>query len=106
LLLGGAFLLLGSSVWQAVLAIVLPALAWALHCCRPRQFQASASLISPWIARSLAFLLGPLLLLWVGAASSADGPWPLRAAMLLFGFLAAGKLALGFSSRARLHLAT
>jgi len=106
LLLGGAFLLLGSSVWQAVLAIVLPALAWALHCCRPRQFQASASLISPWIGRSLALLLGPLMLLWVGAASSADGPWPLRAAMLLFGILAAGKLALGFSSRARFHLAT
>ena len=106
LLLGGALLLLGSSVWQAVLAIVLPAMAWALHCCRPRQFQATASLISPWIGRSLALLLGPLLLLWVGAASSADGPWPLRAAMLLFGILAAGKLALGFSSKARFHLAT
>ena len=107
LLLGGALLLLGSSVWQAVLAIVLPALAWALHCCRPRQFLATAtSLLSSWIGRSLALLLGPLLLLWVGAASSADGPWPLRAAMLLFGILAAGKLALGFSSKARFYLAT
>ena len=106
LLLGGALALLGSSVWQTVLAIVLPALAWALHCCRPRQFQATASLISPWIGRSLGLLLGPLLLLWVGAASSADGPWPLRAAILLFGILAAGKLALGFSSKARFHLAT
>lgn len=106
LLLGGALLLLGSSVWQTVLAIVLPALAWALHCCRPRRFQATASLMSPWIGRSLALLLGPLLLLWVGAASSADGPWPLRAAMLLFGILAAGKLALGFSSKARFYLAT
>jgi hypothetical protein len=106
LLLGGALLLLGSSVWQGVLAIVLPAMAWALHCCRPRQFQATASLMSPWIGRSLALLLGPLLLLWVGATSSADGPWPLRAAMLLFGILAAGKLALGFSSKARFYLAT
>ena len=107
LLLGGALLLLGSSVWQGVLAIVLPAMAWALHCCRSRQFQATAkSLLSSWIGRSLALLLGPLLLLWVGAASSADGPWPLRAAMLLFGILAAGRLALGFSSKARFYLAT
>jgi hypothetical protein len=51
-------------------------------------------------------LLVPLLLLWVGVASSADGPWPLRAEMLLFGILAASKLALGFFSRARFHLAT
>lgn len=106
LLLGSALLLLGSSVWQAVLAIVLPAMAWALHCCRPRQLQATASLMSSWIGRSLALLLGPLLLQWVGAASSADGPWPLRTAMLLFGILAAGKLALGFSSKARLYLST
>jgi hypothetical protein len=107
LLLGGALLLLGSSVWQGVLAIVLPAMAWALHCCRSRQFQATAtSLLSSWIGRSLALLLGPLLLLWVGAASSADGPWPLRAAMLLFGILAAGRLALGYSSKARFYLAT
>jgi len=81
-------------------------MAWALHCCRPRQFQATASLMSPWIGRSLALLLGPILLLWVGAASSAEGPWPLRAAMLLFGILAAGRLALGFSSKARFYLAT
>ena len=106
LLLGGALMLLGSSVWQAVLAIVLPSLAWALHCCRTRQFQATASLMSPWMVRSLSLLLGPLLLLWVGATSSVDGPWPLRAAMLLFGVLAAGTLALGFSSKARFHLAT
>jgi hypothetical protein len=106
LLLGGALLLLGSSVWQGVLAIVLPAMAWALHCCRPRQFQATASLMSAWIGRSLALLLGPILLLWVGAASSADGPWPLRAAMVLFGILAAGRLALGFSYKARFYLAT
>jgi len=107
LLMGGALLLLGSSVWQGVLAIVLPAMAWALHCCRSRQFQATAtSLLSSWIGRSLALLLGPLLLLWVGAASSADGPWPLRAAMLLFGILAAGRLALGYSSKARFYLAT
>jgi hypothetical protein len=106
LLLGGALLLLGSSVWQGVLAIVLPSMAWALHCCRPRQFQATASLMSSWIGRTLAMLLGPILLLWVGAASSADGPWPLRAAMLLFGILAASKLALGYFLRARFHLAT
>lgn len=106
LLLGGALALLGSTVWHAVLAIVLPSLAWALHCCRPRQFQATASLLSPWIGRSLALFLGPLLLLWVGAASSVDGPWPLRAAMLLFGILATGKWALGFASKARFHLAT
>ena len=106
LLLGGALALLGSSVWHAVLAIVLPSLAWSLHCCRSRQPQATASLLLPWISRSLALCLGPLLLLWVGAASSADGPWPLRAAMLLFGILAAVKWALGLSSKAKFHLAT
>ena len=104
LLLGGALLLLGSSMWQAVLAIVLPALAWALHCSRTRR-ASSATALAPWIGRSLALLMGPVLLLWVGAASSADGPWPLRAAMAVFGILAAFKLALRFFSRARFILA-
>lgn len=103
-LMCGAFLLLGSSAWQVVLAIVLPALSWALHCCRKRVASTETAL-APWISRSVPLLLGPVLLLFVGATSTSYGPWPLRTAMVFLGILATLQLALSYRSRSRLIIA-
>lgn len=87
----GAVALTGSSVWQAWLAMLLPSLAWALHCNRHRVPQRSVPGMSPWLTRTVAVLLGPLALVWVGHASSTHGPWALQAVLMLLGTMAAAQ---------------
>ena len=84
----GALAPLGQGLIYDVLAMLLPSLAWALHCTRPRLKDLPLDFSSPWLARGLSLLLGPLLLVWVGMLSPTQGPLAIHSAMGLLGALA------------------
>ncbi len=88
LLAMGALMLLGQSAWQGVLAMLLPSLAWALHCGRPRLGMVFSKTLSPVWSRCTALVLGPCLLVCVGMVSMVQGPAALQAAMAVLGGLA------------------
>ena len=82
----GSLMFWGQSALDDLLAMLLPSLAWAVHCSRPRvvvDFRAS-----PWLLRSMALVLGPGLLLWVGVGSPMQGPLAMKTALALLGTLA------------------
>lgn len=85
----GALMLLGQSAVHGLLAMLLPSLAWAIHCSRPRSTPAMPVSGSPRLKQSIALGLGPGLLMWVGLASPVHGPLAMQAAMALLGALAA-----------------
>ena len=85
----GALMLLGQSAVYNFLAMLLPSLAWAVHCSRPRIALGFSGNSSAWWMRSMALVLGPGLLLWVGMASPAYGPLAMQSALALLGALAA-----------------
>lgn len=93
LLAMGALMLLGSSVLHGVLAMLLPALAWAVHCGRRRAPVGRPDRVWPWAARAMSLLLGPVLLLGLGVASPLQGPWAMQSALALLGGLAAWQVA-------------
>lgn len=84
----GATMLWGESAIEASLAMLLPSLAWAVHCVRPRQSGEQTSHLAPWVKTSLGLSLGPILLLLVGATSVMYGPMAMRFALALLGVLA------------------
>jgi hypothetical protein len=88
----GALMLFGDTPMQGLLAMLLPSLAWALHCARPRNGRDDLRWMPPWLTRTTACLLGPGLLLWVGALSPVVGPAAMQMAMGLLGALAAAQL--------------
>lgn len=85
----GALMLLGQSAVHGLLAMLLPSLAWAVHCSRPRTAMGAASAAPPWLVRSTALALGPGLLVWVGVASPMLGPTAMQTALALLGTWAA-----------------
>jgi len=89
LLATGAGMLFGDTSVHGLLAMLLPSLAWALHCSRSRIGLNAAAPASPVLSRSLGLLLGPGLLLWVGIASPVQGPLAMQLALALLGSLAA-----------------
>lgn len=93
LLAMGALMLLGNSAMHGVLAMLLPSLAWAVHCNRHNAPARLAGRLSTWAARSMALLLGPVLLIWVGVASPLQGPWAMQSALALLGGLAVWQMA-------------
>ena len=104
LLVLGALMLLGNSPVHSVMVMLLPSLAWAVHCSRRRESAQLAPRLAPWVTRSWALVLGPLLLVWVGSASPVQGPWAMQSALALLGLLAAGQLVLLWSRKQGLHL--
>ena len=82
-------MLLGNSVVSGVLVMVLPSLAWAVHCTRSRAPAALGGLARAWAVRTQQLLLGPVLLFAVGLATPAHGPWAMQAALALLGALSA-----------------
>jgi hypothetical protein len=73
LLVLAALMTMGNSPLHGMLAILLPSLAWALHCNRDRRHAGElTSLTRNPIAALL--LLGPVLLVVVGMGSTALGP--------------------------------
>ena len=100
----GALMLLGNSPVHGVLVMLLPSLAWAVHCCRQRSSVALAQSLAPWMTRCLSLVLGPLVLVAVGAASPQQGPWAMQSALALLGVLAAGQLVFLWSRKQGLHL--
>ena len=90
----GAALPWGDSAAQGLLGMLLPSLAWAVHCCRQRLPENLTARTSPRRVRATALLLGPGLLVWVGVASALQGPWAMRSALGALGLLAALQLAL------------
>ena len=98
----GALMLLGDTPVHGLLAMLLPSLAWALHCVRPRDGRDDLRWMPPWLTRTTAWLLGPGLLLWVGALSPEVGPAAMQLAMGLLGTLAAGQLLLHWRRPVRL----
>ncbi len=101
LLVVGALMLLGQSPVHGLLAMLLPSLAWALHCVAPREGRDLLHRMPPWLARATALLLGPGLLLWVGTLSPVVGPAAVQWAMALLGTLAALQLVVQWTSPAR-----
>jgi hypothetical protein len=85
----GALMLLGQSAVHGLLAMLLPSLAWAIHCSRTRRALSPVTSVSAWWQRGLSLCLGPGLLLWVGVASPVHGPLTMQSAMALLGALAA-----------------
>jgi hypothetical protein len=85
----GALMLLGQSAVHGLLAMLLPSLAWAIHCSRPRSPLAMSVSGSARLNCVIALGLGPGLLLWVGLASPVHGPLAMQTAMALLGALAA-----------------
>jgi hypothetical protein len=104
LLVLGALMLLGDSPVHAMLVMLLPSLAWAVHCSRQRAAVDALHRLRPWMARSLALLIGPILLVWVGALSPAQGPWAMQSALALLGLLAAGQLVFLWWRKQGFHL--
>ena len=100
----GALMLLGNSPVHGVLVMLLPSLAWAVHCCRQRSSVALAQSLAPWMTRCLSLVLGPLLWVAVGSASPQQGPWAMQSALALLGVLAAGQLVFLWSRKQGLHL--
>jgi hypothetical protein len=92
LLVLGALMLLGNSPAHAMLVMLLPSLAWAVHCSRQRTAVDARQGLAPWMTRILALVLGPLLLVAVGVASPLQGPWAMQSALALLGVVAAGQL--------------
>ena len=84
----GALMLWGDSFAPVALAMLLPSLAWAVHCVRPRPPGPHNSAPAPGVKTLLALLLGPVLLLAVGAASVVHGPLAMRMALAFLGVLA------------------
>jgi hypothetical protein len=93
----GALMLWGQSAWSGLLAMLLPSLAWAIHCSRPRRALDRATPPSLWWRRCLALFLGPGLLVWVGAASAVQGPLAMQTAMALIGLMALVHAFLGWT---------
>jgi hypothetical protein len=85
----GSWMWLGNDPVHSVLAMLLPSLGWAVHCCQHRWPVLPAERMPPLAARSVALLLGPVLLLVVGVASHAQGPAALQLALAWLGGLAA-----------------
>lgn len=85
----GALMLLGQSAVQGFLAMLLPSLAWAMHCSRPCIIMDFSDGASPWLMRSMALVLGPGLLIGAGMASPVHGPLAMQMALALLGTLAA-----------------
>ncbi len=99
----GALMLFGSSPAHGVLAMLLPSLAWAVHCSRWRAPVGGTKPASAWAGRVMALALGPALLVWVGVCVPQQGPWAVKSALALLGVLAvarAAQMALVFQSRA------
>lgn len=94
----GPLMLLGQSPLHGFLAMLLPSLAWALHCSRPRIAVDFSGATPPGLMRSLALILGPGLLIGAGLASPAHGPEAMQTALALLGSLA-GMLALLWCAR-------
>jgi hypothetical protein len=92
LLVLGSLMLLGDSVLFGVLVMVLPSLAWAVHCSRERSHGAISELALAWAVRTKQLLLGPVLLFSVGITTPVQGPWAMQAALALLGALAAWAL--------------
>jgi hypothetical protein len=101
----GALMLLGDSPVHAILVMILPSLAWAVHCSRQRAAVDVRQRLAPWMTRILALVLGPLLLVAVGVASPLQGPWAMQSALALLGVLAAGQLVFLWSRKRGLPLA-
>jgi hypothetical protein len=87
----GALALTGSNVWQSWLGMLLPSLAWALHCNRQRTPQGQASGMPAWLTRTVALVLGPAALVWVGHTSASQGPWALQSVLMVLGAMAASQ---------------
>ena len=100
----GALMLLGDSPIHNILVMLLPSLAWAVHCCRQRPAVDARPRLKPWMARSFALLLGPILLVWVGGMSPVQGPWAMQSALALLGLLAAGQLVFLWWRKQGFHL--
>lgn len=88
LLAAGASMLLGQSAAHGLLAMLLPSLAWAVHCSRLRTLIGGAKPVSVWARRAMALALGPALLVWVGVWAPSQGPWAVKSALALLGVLA------------------
>lgn len=84
----GAVGVWGDSPVFGVWAMVLPSLAWAMHCTRSRLKNEISDIPPPGLAKSLGLLLGPVLLVAVGALSTWQGPLAIHLAMTLLGVLA------------------
>jgi len=89
LMVMGALMQLGDSVAHGVLAMLLPSMAWAVHCCRQRAPIVLEQTFTPWVSRSWALLLGPILLLSVGVFSPIHGPWAMYSALAVLAVMAA-----------------
>jgi hypothetical protein len=92
-------MMLGNSPMHGMLAMLLPSLAWALHCNRHRQHGQGLTSLT-WNS-ILALLLGPVLLVAVGMGSTAQGPLALQMAQSFLGVLAGAGLV---AKLCRLHL--
>jgi hypothetical protein len=88
----GALMWLGNSTAHGLLAMLLPSVAWALHCNRTRVVFRPLAKNSDPVQRGLALCLGPVLLLAVGVASAEQGPLAMQWALSLLGALASVSL--------------
>ena len=85
----GAWMLLGDTAVHGFLGMLLPSLAWAMHCSRSRIGGGWVDQSSPGLSRGLALFMGPGLLIWVGMISPLQGPYAMQMALALLGILAA-----------------
>jgi len=96
LLVLGALMLWGQSPLHGLLAMLLPSLAWAVHCTRPHTALVFSARTPLWFMRGMALALGPGLLMWVGMASPTQGPMAMQTALVLIAILAAAQALVGW----------
>jgi hypothetical protein len=92
LLVAGSVSLFGSGWVFKVLSMLLPSLAWALHCARLIGPRAKVQRAHIRITKMISLMMGPLLLMWVGYMSPALGPMAFMWAMGCIGVLAAAHM--------------
>jgi len=84
----GALMWLGNGMAYGLLAMLLPSVAWALHC------NCTRAAAGPWarmplgLQRCLALCCGPVLLVGVGMVSPEQGPLSIQWALASLGVLA------------------
>lgn len=103
LLCWGALAMLGEGPFFIAMGMLLPSLAWAVHCNRPRVKTHKREPSSTWFVKGWALLLGPVLLTWVGLYSPVQGPFAIETALALLGGLAFLQLLHMWWSQALLH---
>lgn len=100
----GLGVLFVNNATYVLFSMLLPSISWAFHCNRTRTSRFIGTGKKHFESRTVAFFLGPVLLVWVGSMSQILGPFSMQCALALLGFLAGLQLLVLTAPDFHLHL--